>query len=189
MKIINLSVADKHLLFGLILKKMLNHQDDKELVKSLHRVENLNNKIETLMSLYEKQLFTQKGLELGNGEPATPACCVIVEESPDISLVVKTEIESDISVLEADCALDCLVYANKYKLKLIVMDEDISIYDNYLVSRIIYKMNKNIPIIYLCEVSPEEHNYYIANKKEINIHYIKKEKELDNLLKEINSHL
>ncbi len=188
MKIINLSVADKHLLFGLILKKMLNNQDDKELVKSLHRVENLNNKIETLMSLYEKHLFKKKDLKLGNGEPEDSAC-VIVEESPDISLAVKTEIASDISVLEADSALDCLVYAKKYKLKLVVMDENLSIYDNYLVSRIIYKMNKHIPIIYLCEVSPEEHNYYIANKKEINIHYIKKEKKLNNLLKEINSHL
>ncbi len=188
MKILHLSVADKHLLFGLILKKMLSRKEDKELVKTLHRVENLNKKIETLLDLYEKQLFELKGLEQGNGESDNDAC-VIVKENPDIFEAVKTKINTDVFILEADCALDCLVYAKTFKLKLIVMDDDMSVYDNYLVSRIIYKLNKKIPIIYLCEVSPEEHNYYIANKRELNIHYLKKEKKLDNILKKIESYL
>lgn len=191
MKILQLSVTDRHLLFGLLLKKMLSRKDDSELVRSLHRVENLNKKIETLLELYEKELFKLKKLNISknNKNRLENSACVIVEDDPELSLAVRTQMDKNLFVLEADCALDCLVYARKYNVKVIVMDEDISFYDNYLISRIIYKMNKNIPIIYLCNVSPEDHNYFIANKKELNIYYLKKEKELGELFDIIESNL
>jgi hypothetical protein len=152
----NLSQADKHLLYGLLLKKQRSPSEERKLVAIMRGSLNLDEKIEAIMALGEAAEKKGSRRRLAAEKPSRPTTgrrkngAVVVDLHPELTkLLKKSSLRRRFSFTTIGESFDVVHLLRRLSVELIVVNENLSDEDHLRYFEICRAVQPNIKVVYL----------------------------------------
>jgi hypothetical protein len=155
----NLSQADKHLLYGLLLKKKRNPAEDRKLVMIMRSSRNLDEKIEAILALGEESGKKDSRRARTGGRPGTAGTgrkagkkvsALVVDVHPELTkLLKKSSLKRRLIFTRIGESFDAIHLLRRLETRMIILNENLADDEYRRYFEICRAVQPRIKIIYL----------------------------------------